>query len=339
MTRIGINPARGKISDYRPARVSVAILTYLPDLDGYFKNRFEVLKLVFASLGAHTTAPYDLVVFDNGSCGPVVDYLRALQIDEQIDYLILSQGNIGKIGALRVLFNAVPGEIIAYCDDDILFYPGWLEAHLEILDHFPKAGMVSGTPVRNASRHAHGSLDRLVNNPPPEIRITSERRILEEWELDWAISTGRNPAEHIEATKEWQDTVLLTPKSDGSGNYEAIGSANHFQYVAPKELILKALPADWSGKLMGSMIELDEAVDALGCLRLSTTQRYCRHLGNDLSAEVIQEAKEMGLIETRDGVCRVVKPHIRRRHPLLRIPGGRRVLSAIYSRLFDILFR
>ncbi len=61
-----------------------------------------------------------------------------------VDDLLLSQRNIGKIDALRILFNAAPGEIIAYNDDDIFFYPGWLEAHLEILDSFPKAGMVSG---------------------------------------------------------------------------------------------------------------------------------------------------------------------------------------------------
>ena len=42
-------------------------------------------------------------------------------------------------------------EIIAYHDDDIFFYPGWLEAHLQILDGFSQAGMVSGLPVRNAA--------------------------------------------------------------------------------------------------------------------------------------------------------------------------------------------
>jgi len=59
-----------------------------------------------------------------------------------------------------------------------------------------------------------------------------------------------------------------------------IGAANHFQFVAPKQVILQALPGKWTGKLMGSMIELDEAIDNLGYLRLSTAKRYTRHLGN-----------------------------------------------------------
>ncbi len=135
-TRIGINPARGKTSTYRPADVTVALLTYIPSLEGYFENRLDVLKLVFSSLKANTMIPYDLYVFDNGSCAPVTDYLRSLQESDQVDTLILSAQNIGKIGALKILINAAPGRLIAYSDDDILFYPDWLQAHLEVHGEF-----------------------------------------------------------------------------------------------------------------------------------------------------------------------------------------------------------
>ena len=84
MARVGINPARGKVSDYRPKRVTVAVLTYIPDLSGYFEQRLEVLKLVFASLRLHTTPPYDLIVFDNGSCQAAVDFLRQLRDAGQV---------------------------------------------------------------------------------------------------------------------------------------------------------------------------------------------------------------------------------------------------------------
>ncbi len=46
MTRIGINPARGKVTDRLPAPVTAAMVTYLPNLAGYFEQRLEVLKLV-----------------------------------------------------------------------------------------------------------------------------------------------------------------------------------------------------------------------------------------------------------------------------------------------------
>lgn len=327
MARLGINPARGKFSEYRPVRVTVAMLTYIPHLEGYFRDRLEVLKLALGSLRRNTTLPYDLFVFDNGSCAPVVDYLRQLRDNDEIQYLLLSAKNIGKIGALKVMFNAIPGELVAYSDDDILFYPGWLEAHLEVLEKFPHAGMVSGTPVRNASKHAMQTLDRFKREASHDFTVVHERRIPDDWERDWAVSTGRDPVQHLKATKDEMDTIV---KID---NLEAITGANHFQFVAPKEVIIRALPNDWSGKLMGHMVELDEAVDNLGFLRLSTTQRYTRHIGNAISEELANELKTLGITTTSSFQGQTRK----QRHWLLAIPGMRRILKAIYDRLFDIL--
>lgn len=339
MARIGINPARGKLSDYRPARVTVAVLTYFPDLSGYFEHRLEVLRMALDSLFAHTTLPYDLMIFDNGSCQPVVEYLLGLREAGEIDYLVLSPINIGKIGAFRILFNAAPGEIIAYNDDDILFYPSWLEAQLEILDLFPRAGMVSGLPVRDAANHAHKSLDQLVLQGAPGLTVTYERCIPDEWEADWALSTGRDPQEHLQTTQEQLDMVLRMQKPGSQERSTAIGSANHFQFVAPKSVLLQALPAEWNGKLMGHMVELDEAVDNLGYLRLSTANRYTRHLGNALSQAVLEEARALGLLATGEAVTTTATPRPRKKHWLMRIAGSRRILSTLYKRLFDILYQ
>jgi len=335
MARIGINPARGKVTGERPARVTVALVTYIPNLAGYFEHRLDVLKLVLSSLGLHTTVPHDVMIFDNASCPEVTAYLRQMQEQGQINYLILSERNLGKIDALRVLFNAAPGEVIAYSDDDIFFYPGWLEAQLEILDCFPQAGMVSGIAVRDAAGHAHRSLDRLAEQGASGLSVVRERRIPDAWEADWAASTGRDPQAHLQATQEHLDLVLRMEKLGGV--CEVIGSANHFQFVTPKQLILQGLPSGWTGKLMGSMIELDEAVDNLGYLRLSTVERYTRHLGNALSAEVIAEARSLGL--AIEATAAPAPGTHRRKHWLLRLPGSRRVLSWLYQRLFKILYR
>jgi glycosyltransferase involved in cell wall biosynthesis len=352
MARIGINPARGKVTPNRPSRTTVAVLSYIPYLSGYFEHRLEVLKLVFASIFAHTTPPYDLLVFDNGSCKTVVEYLRNLQhIDvsgnpKSIDYLILSPKNIGKIDALKIMFHAAPGELIAYNDDDILFYPWWLEAHQEILEIFPEAGMVSGVPVRAAANHAIRSLERIASGSNTGLMTSRTRRIPDSWEADWAISTGREPLAHLQSTQNHLDLVLQREKPGGKGFIEAIGSANHFQFVSPKQVILQALPTEWSGKLMGSMIELDEAVDDLGYLRLSTVDRYTRHLGNVLNEDVILEAQSLGLLaeNNRQMNIKVFMPDrhknlSRKRHWLLYIPGARRVLAGLYNRIFTILYR
>lgn len=335
MTRIGINPARGRTLAERPQSITVCMVTYIPERSGYFANRLEVLKVSLASLTAHTASAHDVMIFDNGSCAEVVDYLRDLQSNGTIHYLLLSGANIGKIDALRILFQACPGETIAYSDDDIFYYPGWLEAHLELLESFPLAGMVSGAAVRNAARHARRSLEALAEAPPAGLTIERRRCIPDEWEADWAISTGRDPQAHLEATREIQDLVLRAPRPAG-GFIEAIGSANHFQFVAPKAVILQALPETWTGKLMGSMIELDEAVDNQGRLRLSTLLRYTRHMGNALSPEMLGEARALGL----DPESTSLPAHsARKRRPILRIPGARRLLSAAYRRLFEILYQ
>jgi glycosyltransferase involved in cell wall biosynthesis len=328
MTRIGINPARHKLSDYRPARVTVAVITHIPQLRGYFRKKLEVLCISLSSLLAHTSLPYDLLVFDNNSCSEVVDYLRGLRDKGAVRFLLLAGENVGKIGALRIIFEAVPSDIVAYSDEDILFYPGWLEAHLRILEAYPNAGMVSGVPVRNASCYATQTHQRLLAQCDDEVQITRQRRIPDEWEIDWALSTGRDPQEHLIAMQAQTELVLCRK------GVEAIGAANHFQFVAPKHVILNALPQAWSGRLMGQMVELDEAVDAAGYLRLSTVERYTRHIGNVVSPELLEEARKMELPTKLVTGIRVT----RRRHWLVRIPGLRRLLLALYDRMFDLLY-
>ena len=70
-----------------------------------------------------------------------VSALQALKDSGKIDFLILSSQNIGKIGALQVMLKAAPGEVIAYCDDDVFLLPGWLERHLEVIDTYPNVGI------------------------------------------------------------------------------------------------------------------------------------------------------------------------------------------------------
>jgi glycosyltransferase involved in cell wall biosynthesis len=328
MTRIGINPARGVVSAYHPAKVTVAVLTYIPHLEGYFQNKFDVLRLVLASIQAHTVVDHDLLVFDNGSCREVVDYLQGLSQNGKIDYLILSSRNLGKIGAFKLLFNAAPGEIVAYADDDILFFPGWLEAALEIMNTYPMVGMVSGIPVRDSSSRARKSLMTWIESQPIGLEVAHDGEIPDEWEIDWAISTGRDPAKHLQSLGKKSGLCLSWQ------GVEAFGSASHFQFVSPKNVIQYSLPDQWSGKLMGAMVELDEAVDINGYLRLSTLRRYVRHIGNTLSDEMVKEAKKLGL-----QVNRARKPINKDRHWLLQIPGTGRILKFIYGWLFTVLNR
>ena len=151
MPRTGINPSRNRDTGFSPAKVTAAILTHVPHGEGYFEHRFEVLRLCIESLIITAGEQMDVMIFDNASSPDVVEYLNGLKAADKIQYLILSSRNIGKMDALQMIVRSAPGEIIAYSDDDVLFLPGWLEAHLKVLTTFPKAGMVTGFlyPISN----------------------------------------------------------------------------------------------------------------------------------------------------------------------------------------------
>lgn len=286
MPRIGVNPYRGVTTDYRPARVTVAVLTCVPDLVGYFQYRLEVIQLCIQSILANTSAPFDLLIFDNGSCPEFVEYLRGLYSDGKLDYLILSERNIGKVNALRRIFQFAPSELVAYSDDDNFFMPGWLETQLQIMDTFPNVGMVTGFYVRH--RVAEGVDSTLAFASQPGVSTERGDFVLPEWVDEFVSNTNRTQASYLAEAEGLEDIVL---------HYQGISafvSAHHFQFLAPRRVILEALP-DWSPHLMGQMVEMDVAVDRLGYLRLTTREPTLHLMSNLASPQVRHLARGMGI--------------------------------------------
>jgi hypothetical protein len=325
-----MNPARNRVSDYSPARVTVAVLVYVPYLSGYFEERLSVLRLCLESLLAHTKKPYDLLIFDNGSCQEVKDYLQTLFSSGTIQYLLTSSENIGKIGAFQIMFQAVPGELIAYTDDDIFFYPDWLTAHLELIDQFPNVGMVSGCAVRTLFDHGVQSNLKLAKEDK-QVSLIRGQNIPEAWEIDWAESYGRDVQEHLEALKSMQDLQIERR------GIRAFAIANHNQFVTHKDVVNRFLPQSWSGRLMGQMNELDNAIDSGGYLRLSTLERTTRHMGNRISPNMADEATRMGL-SAKASPLQLTDP--RRRsvtRRLVHLKPVRWFLQGLYNRLFWLL--
>jgi len=290
MPRIGMNPSRGKTLDYRPARTTVAVLTFAPHQAGYFEHRLQVTRLTIESILRNTHEPFDLLVFDNGSCKQMVTTLQSLYEQGVIDYLFLSKRNIGKLNALRFIFDAAPGEIVAFSDDDNLYLPGWLKAHLEIIDSFPNVGAVTGFYVRQ--RVAMSSESTLAFADRPDVETQRGLLMPEKWEEEYVINTGRTWERYHEEVAGIEDVIV---KYHG---IEAWVSAHHFQMVCPKkvvqEILHEMLPDGWSDQLMGRMVEMDDRMDEKGYLRLCTREKYLRMMGNAISPEVEALAQEMG---------------------------------------------
>ncbi len=293
MPRTGMNPSRNRDTGFSPERVTAAILTHVPHGEGYFEHRFEVLRLCIESMITTAGKSVDVMIFDNASSPEVVEYLNGLKATNKIQYLMLSSRNVGKMDALQMIFRSAPGEIVAYSDDDVLFLPGWLEAHLKVLTTFPKAGMVTGFYIRSQMAFSVKSTMEFANR----LDVQTERGQLIEpkWEQHYLDNMGRTWERYHEETRDLEDVRLTY---DG---VQALSSAGHHQFMAYKEVLLNALPESWTGRLMGKMREFDDAVDKLGYLRLNTPTPVTRLLGNALSEENAAEARLLGL-EVRDGI-------------------------------------
>jgi glycosyltransferase involved in cell wall biosynthesis len=176
--RLGQNPAKFVQGVTRPAPVTVAVLTYVPVLKGFHAQALDVIKACLDSLWSGTGPAHDLLVFDNGSGPETVEYLLEAQQAGRIQYLILSEKNLGKGGAWNQIFAAAPGQVIAYTDCDARFSPGWLEASLHLLEAFPKVGMVTSRPFRSPPEFYRATL--AWAEAEPEVNI--ERGRLIPWE-------------------------------------------------------------------------------------------------------------------------------------------------------------
>ncbi len=325
MARLGINPARKKQSLYKPREVTVAMLVYIPSLDGYFQQRLEILKISIQSLLINTKTPFDFLVLDNGSTDHVRSYLKELNDQGRIDYLVLSSRNLGVEGGLKTLANTAPGKYIAYTNDDVYYYSGWLQEHLKIMEAFPEVGMVSGAPVGAQTTLADLSLISLMDQNLPELTVSKTVRN-PQWEADWAKSTGRDLDEHQAFIRENPHTLLEYK------GVNAVGSATHYQFVAPVSVIKKALPDNWKGNLMGGVVELDRAVDGMGYLRLSTQERFTRHIGNTLDDDLKKAAKELSIM------VGISWKESGRTSWITKMPGVRMLLRRIYHWLFRVLY-
>jgi glycosyltransferase involved in cell wall biosynthesis len=272
--RVGQNPAKSIDHVSLPQKVTVAIVVYIPFLSGYYTDSLEVLKACLESLWENTDLPYDLLVFDNASCAEVRAYLLEAHRQGRIQYLVLSDKNVGKGGAWNFIFQGAPGEVIAYADSDIYFYPGWLAHSLEILDAFPQVGMVTSRPIRTPETYYSASLEWARQTPDI---------ILEKGQyLSWEVFKEHNDSLGVseEQARQWFEESYEW-RVQYKGTTVHLGAA-HFQFLAPKAVLQSVMPIHMD-RPMGQVRSLDQKLNELGYLRLTTSEPYVKHLGNWLS--------------------------------------------------------
>jgi hypothetical protein len=269
--RVGHNPARFVEKVAQPAGITVTVVNCIPFLSGYYEQSLDVLKAVVESLHAtrETVHPYDVMVFDNRSCAEVREYLKEASNQGKIQYLVLSDTNIGKIGAWNYMFGAAQGEYVVFSDGDVAFRPGWLSASLQLFENFPNVGMVTARPLRTPMEFSSATLEWAR-----QAGVLEEGRFLD-WETFWehVESLGRDEAETRKSYESGSEYRLTY------GGQTAFIGATHFQFMARRDVLQKIIPLPSEQPMRGERA-LDIAINEMGLLRLTTERPFIRHMGN-----------------------------------------------------------
>jgi hypothetical protein len=311
--RVGQNPAKFVKEVAKPARVTVAVLNYIPFLSGFYAEMLDVLKACLTGIIENTDQPFDLLVFDNASCGEVRQYLLDEHEAGHIQYLFLSEKNLGKGGAWNAILAGAPGEIIAYMDNDCLVYKNWLSRSLQLLETYPNVGMVTARPFRTNPDFYTNTVAWAKQTPGVQLEEGQiiPYQVFQEFDLSLG-QTEEEIRQHYDSSQDVRLTYQGVP---------AIVGASHWQFTARKETLAQFLPFAMD-RPMGQVKQLDQRINATGLLRLMPVEPLAMNMSNTLRNLPGQ---------TSSTAARSQKG---KTNPLLDLPPVRKVLLSMYDAIF-----
>ncbi len=311
--RKGQNPAKFVKDVAKPEQITVALLNYIPFLSGFYAETLDVLKVSLESMRKDAGLPFDLMVFDNGSCAEVRDFLVKEKEEGRIQYLILSEKNMGKGGAWNVMLAGAPGKIIAYTDADVLFSTNWLSRSVEILENFPNVGMVTARPFRTSPEFYELTLKWAKENA----KLEEGQFIPWETFLEFNLSLGQTEEENKKVYAETKDWRIQYK------GITAMAGASHWQFTAYKSILQQFLPFDMD-KPMGQVRQLDKRMNDAGLLRLMVSDPLAMNMSNTLG--YLRGELKIGEKKTK---------RVSFGKRLLELGFVKKILLAIYNKIFS----
>ena len=269
--RTEMNPnRRTKADGYSPYIASS--ITHLPNFKGYHEQRFEVVKTSLTTMRENAGLDCQILIWDNGSCQEFRDWLLN---EYKPDYVVLSN-NVGLSNARAGLIRMLPPDVIlGVADDDMYYYPDWFKAQVELMNYFPNVGQVSGYPVRTQMRWGNKRTLEWAR----KVAVVEEGGFIPaEWDRDYCTSIGRDYEWHKKQTENDMD-YRITYRG-----VQAYAFAHHCQFICKVKLLANLM--SFTTEAMSDDKPFDWAVDNTGMLRLTTINRYTRHIGNVLDDDL-----------------------------------------------------
>ncbi len=327
--RIGKNPLKDRsIKIVPPCKITAGVLSFIPETVGYHKDSLAILELCLNSMRKNADRVFDLMVVDNGSCEEVRTYLQQQLDGGLIDILILNKQNIGYINGLLQILHSAPGELVFHSDSDIYYRPGWIQAHLDIMENYPRVGLVGGIPIRNLSNYRTTSTLAWAGEHATEVSFESGDLIPKEWLLEYYQSLGYSSGPWLSEFMSHPDYHVRV------NNVSAYIGASHMQFLIRKSVVNELpLGLDISVAMASPEMVLDQVLDEKGYLRLSAAAPYVYHLGNALTEDwAIAEYQKL-----RDGSNPAPqKPSFqKKRHWFWERSKVRKVLRYLYEWAYD----
>ncbi|CAM4306397.1 glycosyltransferase [Flavobacterium terrigena] len=266
--RVGNNPHKDKETTHANYLHQIVIPVYIPNLEAYFKDSFQILQLCVNSLLETIHDKTFVTIINNGSCLEIRNYLDNLYENNKIHEVIHTE-NIGKLNAI---LKGISGNNIPYVtisDSDVLFCSNWQEETMNVFHSFKKVGVVGITPQFKTYETYCGNV-LFENYFSKQLKFTQVEQPVELEKFYESIGWG----------KEYNQDYLKYTLSIENSNCKALIGSGH--YVATyKKVIFTEMPT-FIGFKMGGTSEafLDKIPLKYGLWRLTTAKNFAFHMGN-----------------------------------------------------------
>lgn len=270
--RTSSNPNINKKIHSKKSIHRIISAVFVPNLDGYYRDYLEILKLFLDSVFLTKSLESKLTIINNNSCVQISNLLSQYFDDGQIDVLINQRENIGKIDPIMEVVHGCEEEFVTITDCDILFKQGWEQSVFKTFSSLKNVGSVSPIPLRGSSFYWTSSVQLQI--------ILKQLKYSKE-------ALPENILDHNRYLNS-----IGWPSEDGNGKYwsvvencgqRAIMGSGHAVITIRSSILKKFSPKIRSNVYMGKSSEtdyLDIPIDRSGMLRLSTMNNYAFHMGN-----------------------------------------------------------